>query len=191
MGFSEPISVWTQGRNNYILNGHQRLKVLIDMQSDGWVVPPVPVVHVKAKNVKEAKEKLLALTSQYGITTIKGLRSYTADAEINIEDVAKRFRIPDVQAEIDKVTGGSADKRGKMEFTEEVLEEHNYVVFFFDNTIDWGVVKQEFGIQAVSAMDDPKNYKNGYRRVGVGRVLNGKKLLAIIKKANDEDNTSK
>ena len=52
----------------------------------------------------------------------------------------------------------------EIEITEEVLEEHNYIVFTFDNKLDWQVVKDIFDIKTV--------YKKNkaFERLGVGRV---------------------
>ena len=69
------------------------------------------------------------------------------------------------------------DKIGaEVEFTNELLEENNYVVFAFDNVIDWNVVEDKFGLKTVQSTDS----KKGYRRMGVGRVLNGNELLKLL-----------
>lgn len=62
---------------------------------------------------------------------------------------------------------------GEQEFTKELLEEQNYLVFTFDNVMDWQVAKEKFGIKAVNSLDS----REGYEKKGVGRVLDGKLLL--------------
>lgn len=57
--------------------------------------------------------------------------------------------------------------------TEEILEEHNYLVFTFDNSLDWQVVKEIFDIQTVAK----PGFTETYMQKGVGRVKNGKELL--------------
>ena len=62
-GFSAPFLVW----KNYILDGHQRKTALLALAKDGVEIPVnYPIVEVEAKSKREAKEKVLAFTSQYG-----------------------------------------------------------------------------------------------------------------------------
>ena len=66
----------------------------------------------------------------------------------------------------------------EIEITEEILEEHNYVVFTFDNKLDWQVVKEIFGINTVTK----PGFTETYQQKGIGRVQSGKKLLDLISK---------
>lgn len=97
-GFSEPVSVWKTEDSFYILNGHQRVKTLSMMKADGYLVPDLPVSYVEAKSKKEAKEKVLALTSQFGEITEEGLSNFSLDAEIDF-DFLKSLRFPEVNLE--------------------------------------------------------------------------------------------
>lgn len=100
-GFSEPISIWRHKGNNYILNGHQRLRVLLDMKEEGYKVPAIPVVRVHAAGVQEAKQKVLALTSTYGEMTMEGLDEFMKEAGLGLEEVARSYRFPDIEREIE------------------------------------------------------------------------------------------
>lgn len=65
-GFIAPFFVWNdRGRNN-ILDGHQRLKVLLQLRREGYDIPPLPVVYIEADDRDDARSKLLAISSQYG-----------------------------------------------------------------------------------------------------------------------------
>lgn len=70
---------------------------------------------------------------------------------------------------------------GEEEFTAEINESANYILFFFDNDIDWLAASQMFNLKTVKALDS----KKGYERKGVGRVVSGKKLLEIINANSD------
>jgi ParB-like chromosome segregation protein Spo0J len=59
---------------------------------------------------------------------------------------------------------------GDIEFAEELLLEHNYVVLYFDNEMDWNVAVEKLGIKKA-------RQGHGFSLVGVGRVLNGKKII--------------
>lgn len=65
------------------------------------------------------------------------------------------------------------DEKPEVEFTEELLEENNYVVLFFDNSIDWLQAQSVLGLKTVKALDS----KPGFEKSGVGRVINGAKLI--------------
>ena len=66
----------------------------------------------------------------------------------------------------------------EISITEEILEEHNYVVFTFDNKLDWQVAKEIFNIETVAK----PGYTDTYMQKGIGRVKSGKDLLEIITK---------
>lgn len=96
LGFSEPISVWRRGKENFILNGHQRLRTIMKMMEEGWACPPLPVSIIQAKTKHEAKRKLLALTSQYGKIERQGLYEFLQDTDIKPEELFENFRFPDI-----------------------------------------------------------------------------------------------
>lgn len=80
-GFIAPIFIWpNEGRNN-ILDGHQRVVALCKLKEEGWKIPDIPVAMVEATNEKDAKEKLLHITSQYGV--------FQAAAVVNFIDNVK------------------------------------------------------------------------------------------------------
>lgn len=83
LGFSEPISIWQNEDNNYILNGHMRFNTLKLMKSNGYIVPEmIPVNLIEADDYKQAKKKVLALTSQYGDIQEEGLYEFLDEANI-------------------------------------------------------------------------------------------------------------
>lgn len=95
LGFSEPISVWRNKDKWWILNGHQRLRTLKKMKADGIVIPEIPASEIQAKDIKEAKKKVLALTSQYGQMTNEGLYEFLSEANIQFEELDD-FRFPEI-----------------------------------------------------------------------------------------------
>lgn len=95
-GFSEPISVWRHKGKLWILNGHQRVRTLRAMQDDGYVIPPLPVSIIHAKDEQEARLKVLALTSQYGEMTRQGLYEFMETGGVAIDQVVSSFRFPEI-----------------------------------------------------------------------------------------------
>lgn len=86
-GFTAPVFVWKHSAFNYILDGHQRVKALEALEADGYSIPPVPIVYVEAKNKKEAKEKLLHISSQYGEFQYEGVQAFAADLDLPALDL--------------------------------------------------------------------------------------------------------
>lgn len=98
LGFADPINVWPdpESKNNYILDGHQRLKTLSKMRDEGYEIPLIPVVWVRAETFKQAKKLVLSLTSQFGQMTTDGLKEFIRGAEIDAREVASSFRFPEI-----------------------------------------------------------------------------------------------
>jgi hypothetical protein len=67
LGFSFPIFVWEQEGKLWIIDAHQRKRILTRMRDvEGYTIPSLPAVRVFAKDKVEAKKKILAQESQYG-----------------------------------------------------------------------------------------------------------------------------
>lgn len=86
-GFSFPLFVWKADKN-YLLDGHGRFATLCKMQKDGYIIPPLPVVYIQAKDKKEAKQKLLRLNSQYGKMTKESVLEFAEDIDLNFDEIA-------------------------------------------------------------------------------------------------------
>lgn len=97
LGFSEPVSVWVDKKKKaHILNGHQRVRTVKALVERGsHACPGLPVSFVEADNMKQAKQKVLALTSQYGSMTDDGLREFLDDSGLGLEDL-ERFEFPEI-----------------------------------------------------------------------------------------------
>lgn len=87
-GFSFPFYIWKSGKTNYILDGHGRFETLCRMQKDGYIIPPLPVFYIKAKDKAEAKQKLLRLNSQYGKMTKESVLEFAEDIDLNFDEIA-------------------------------------------------------------------------------------------------------
>lgn len=75
-----------------------------------------------------------------------------------------------------------AKEMGEVEFSEVLGEEHNYIVLYFDNDVDWLQAQTLFDIKPVkcgSTRKDGKINKN-MNRIGIGRVLKGAEALNKI-----------
>ena len=95
-GFIDPVRVWKQKDKNFILDGHQRLRVMKEMKKEGWKVPKVPIVFVKPRDEKQAKRWVLSLTSQYGRVGHEELYEFVCDVGLDPRDLATSFAIPGI-----------------------------------------------------------------------------------------------
>lgn len=97
LGFSFPFHVWASDGHNYLIDGHQRLTALkLMVENEGWQVPDLPVVYVNAKDMQEAKRKVLAAASQYGKLSDKGLYEFLQSSAISLEEFASKFDFPEI-----------------------------------------------------------------------------------------------
>ena len=71
-------------------------------------------------------------------------------------------------------------------FSEVLREEHNYIVLYFDNEVDWLQAESLFDLQTVKSLSTRTDGKltEGQERKGVGRVLRGADALEAIRNAH-------
>jgi len=173
-GITFPLFVWKNNGMTYTLDGHQRDIVLKRMRDEGFEIPLVPVDYIEAEGKKEAKEKILLLSSQYGRATPFSLSRYMEEAGIDVAEMAGMVEIPGL--EIEKLVEAQDLDKPEVEFSEELLMEHNYVVLYFDNPIDWQVAVEKFGLHKVRDLIPRK-----LQPVGIGRVIRGAPWLERMK----------
>ena len=99
LGFSEPIGIWKNNNKNYIISGHQRNLTLTRMREEGYEIPLIPISIIEADNIKQAKKKVLSLTSQFGEITQAGLADFCQNNDFNIDEIQKEFRFPELNFE--------------------------------------------------------------------------------------------
>lgn len=181
-GFSFPFFIWKNKGQNYMIDGHQRKIALLKMVQEGWKIEKpgkLPVVWVEAKNEKEAKKKVLLAMSQYGKYTEKSFMEFVEESGLDLEGLSLTIDIPTI--DVDSLLGGGKKKKGEerpeIEFTEELMESHNYVVLYFENDVDWLQAQTLFGLKTVKALDS----KKGFEKCGIGRVLRGPEAIERIR----------
>lgn len=79
-GLLMPFAVWQQEDTNYLLDGHRRLEVLIDMAliDETILEQDFPVLFIKADTEEQARKSLLQITSSYGRVTREGVTKFCA-----------------------------------------------------------------------------------------------------------------
>lgn len=95
-GFSFPVFVWQNDGSNYLLDGHQRTRVLMKMLHEGYTIPDIPAALVEAGSYKEAKQKLLSAASQYGEVEKQGLYEFMTETEMEPGYLIENMRLPEI-----------------------------------------------------------------------------------------------
>lgn len=186
-GFIVPIVIDSESSRT-IAAGHTRLAAALEL--------------CKAEGKDPRKVKVLCLSAEH--LTDSQIRQFRlADNRVATfsEDDAEKLKreLKDLVADWDasdfgftdddwgEETGngdeeGEGEEEGEVQFTEELLEEHNYIVLYFDNEVDWLQAKTLFGVKKVKALDS----KKGFEKAGVGRVVNGAQALENLRKVGME-----
>ena len=76
------------------------------------------------------------------------------------------------------------EEKGEVPFTEVLGEEHNYIVLYFDNEVDWLQVQSLLDLGEVKNLSTRKDgvVKPNMQRKGIGRVLRGNVALEKLRK---------
>jgi ParB-like chromosome segregation protein Spo0J len=136
-----------------VLGGNMRTKACI---SAGLTEVPI----IRFSNLSEEKKKEFIVKDNVGYGEW--------DFDLLLEDWDKETLLDwgmDIKEKKEKKT------EGDVEFSEELLLEHNYIVLYFDNNLDWEVACDKLNIEKV------KNHSLTRSAVGIGRVINGDKII--------------
>lgn len=165
-GFLQPIVV---DANNIVVVGHWRLLAAKELGMD-----KVPCI--KAEDLTEEQIKKYRILdnklneSDWNELNLREELGMLEDMNFGDMELAKEDLFPELFEDLeDKVK----EEEPEIKFTEELGEENNYLVLFFDDSVDWLQAQSLFGLETVDALDS----REGYRRRGVGRVINGTEFM--------------
>lgn len=116
-GFTAPLFVWDDNGEWRLLDGHQRLSTLLSMRKDGYDIPMLPVDYIEAADEKEAKEKLLNITSQYGEFDMDELNEWVSECD---EELQQSLRLVDEELELSINSTDEVDTVGDDDIPEDV-----------------------------------------------------------------------
>jgi hypothetical protein len=169
LGIYKPLLV---NQDNIVLGGNMRLKAYQELGID-----EVEVSVVDAQTEARMIEYALSDNDRAGKYLKKDLIDLLFGQDINQEDYSVDLGS---QTSIEELLQKNKEENEKpeIEFTEELLEEHNYIVLYFDNQIDWLNLQTLYPLKTVQEKDS----KPGYQRVGIGRVVRGVDFLEAIQK---------
>ena len=118
-GITFPFFVWQSEGKNYILDGTQRDRVLLKLVSAGYECPLLPCALIEARNRKEAAEKILLISSQYGKMTEESLDEFLAENDLSFLDLADELELPSIDGayfrDPNEFGAASADEQGRLD----------------------------------------------------------------------------
>ena len=163
-GFKNPIII---DKNNVIVAGHTRL-----LAAKSLGMETVPCIMADDLTEEQVRAFSIADNKVAKFSTWEQAMLDLELIELGPAIDMSQFGFPTVEIE-------EPEKKSKtctLESMEIKAFEHwDYLVFVFDNQMDWLNVVNQFGLKKVNA---------GYgtmKKTGVGRVINGKKLLEAIR----------
>lgn len=80
-------------------------------------------------------------------------------------------------------------EEGEMDFPEILGEEHNYIVLYFDNEVDWLQAESLFNLKPVQNLSTRKDgvITKGMKSKGIGRVIRGREAINSLIGAKNEN----
>lgn len=112
-GFNVPYHIWIHDGAYYLLDGHQRTRALLEFQAQGYEIPPLPYDTIEARDLADAKDKLLGISSQYGDFTVEGLQDFTAGIDLDID-----LRLPSGEFRLETIKAGAEEDAGEDDIPE-------------------------------------------------------------------------
>lgn len=155
-------------RTGHIIDGHLRVE---EARKKG---EKVPVVFVDLSAVEE--RRMLALFDPLG--SMAGMdRRRLKEVLTDIDGDG-----PGVKALMESLRSSvgikeKTDDRPEVPFTEELLEEHNYLVLTFSNSVDWLHLQSLYPLKEVKSLRS----EGKFQQIGIGRVVDGIEFIRTIK----------
>lgn len=165
-GWRAPITVST--RSGYVVRGHGRL-----MAARHAGLSECPVDYQDYESDEQEIQDMLA---DNRIAELAEIDDAILERQLDeLRDVGADLELAGFVDDGDGIEDVEEEPAPEVPFTDVLNEEHNYLVLYFDNEIDWMQAQTLFDIKPVKAfstrMDGSENPKTVKR--GVGRVMRG------------------
>lgn len=96
--FFMPFLIWDDNGRLRIMDGHGRRLILLEFEKEGYKIPPMPMVRIKAKTLKQAKKRLLLINSQFQKIERQGLYEFVEIEfdKMEIDELMKNTELPGI-----------------------------------------------------------------------------------------------
>jgi hypothetical protein len=149
--------------NNIVLGGNMRLKACLEVG-----LKEVYIVKAEDLTEEQKNEFIIKDNVNFGEWDMDILANEWETKEILTWGLDLPF--------YNETLNAIENDKPEIEVTTEILEEHNYIVFTFDNQLDWQVAKELLNIKAVAK----EGFTDTYMQKGVGRVKKGIELIKLL-----------
>ena len=168
-GFKVPIVARPDGE---ILAGHTRFKAALRL---GLKEVPVLVADdlddMKAKAFRLADNKV----AEAAEWDTKALAKELEEIDFDMEAFGFELDVDDGEEK--------QEQEAEVPFREIINEEHNFVMLYFDNEVDWLQACTVLGLQKVRMpLTNSKGTENGMKKIGIARAISGAKAFELIKR---------
>lgn len=139
-GIKHPPHVWMFDGKPHLIDGHGRIAVLRHMvEQEGYECPPIPAVEVEATSIEDAREEVLAASSNYNTMTKDGLHEYMELAGMEPSDLDEfalsEIDLPEFKMEFyedpDNLPPAERDEKQKVEFEAYQNASIKQIVLYF------------------------------------------------------------
>lgn len=172
--YENPIKI---DENNVIISGNQRYKAALELGLSHVPVSMYTREKAEQNNAlrglkglepisyeEQCNEIVIADNAQFGEYDWE-IASMEWDLGM-IEDYGVSVPVERIQESKD------IPREGEIVFSEELMLEHNYIVLYFDNALDWQAAIDKYKLKKVKTNAPKKSQK-----IGIGRVIKGKDYL--------------
>ena len=176
-GWRQPVKV--SNLSGLIVSGHGRYEAALLLGC------PVPVDFQDYPSEAEELADLLADNRIAEMAEMDNamLRELFADLDESDFDIDITGYTDAMVADLADIFDEEPEIEGEVPFTDVLREEHNYIVLYFDNEVDWLQAESLFALETVKALStrtDGKISESSERR-GLGRVLRGAEALEALR----------
>jgi ParB-like chromosome segregation protein Spo0J len=180
-GFKVPVII---DEDNVLVAGHTRVEACKRLGIDE--VPTIVADDLNEEQIK-AFRIMDNKSAQYAEWDYELLLEEIADLdEMDFDIDLTGFKEVELDEIIEELAGEQRkemeEEKPEIEFSDELLEEHQYVVLKFDNSMDWQVAQELFGLRTVKAL---WSKGDDFQRAGIGRVIDGKRVLEMLKQESE------
>lgn len=170
--------------NNIILAGHTRWKALKKLVNEMPEYESIKVTQVTGLT-EEQKRKYRLLDNKTNELAQWDFDLLPAELDgLDFGDLEFLFLIAE-----NNTLEEEEEEKPEVEFAEVLGEEHNYIILYFDNEVDWLQAESLFEIKSVCCASTRKDrvLKPNMKRIGIGRVLKGAEAINKILGVKNEN----
>lgn len=173
-GMDDPIGIW----KDEIVEGHGRLIACKEMGMEK--IPVIRLDHL----TDEQRRAYVLVHNKLTMNSDFDKKELNKELE-NIFDIEMvDFGFDELIDDLDE-----NEEKEEIEFSEVIGEEHNYIVLYFDNDVDWLQAESLFDIKPVKcgSTRTDKKITGKMNRIGTARVLKGSEAINKILEAKNEN----